>query len=315
MQKGDILKSVLRLVFLCLPLCAFASEIRKIDFAEYSNKIDALSSACASKGAPSFSGFCLSREFGKPAFDDPVQTSISVGLEIASFEHFYGGCEHSDFASANDALGKARRVLDAAKFLEEIKVQKDALENYVGRFYFCKTKRENDATISGRIKWFEYMGGRYSAAPARANASTRDGAAGNKSITYAAGIGKERFSLTCDGAVLINTACLIRVGSSAGAQPLRFMAQPTQYGDLLRRGVEKALTPEQRLHRPGTSDVAVLSGLALDRCHPAAESNGVSGDLLQLCIPSDSSKVVLFMRGLCDRCEFEPVVLEKQASP
>lgn len=312
MRKCLISRNALRLIFLCLPIYSFAGEIRKIDFAEYRNAVVARNSACDSKGMPSFSGFCLSQEYGKTAFNNPTQTSITVGLEIASFEYFYSNCEHSDLSSVSEALAKTKRLLDAAKYFEEIKVQKEALENYVGHFYFCRTKSENDATILNRLKWFEYMAGRYSASTAGGNGSASKIVPSNKSTEYATSFGNERLSLMCDGSGMIDTACFIRVGSSGSVQPVRFITQPTRYSHLLRKGVEKALVPEQHLRRPNASDIALLRELALDQCHPAAESKGVSGDLLQLCIPADSSRVVLFMRGLCDRCDFEPVVLEKQ---
>lgn len=171
MQKREISKNVLGLVFLCLPIYSHATEIRKVDFAEYSHKATALNSACGSKGMPSFSGFCLSQEYGKVSLDNPAQTSITIGLEIASFEYFYSRCEHSDFSSASDTLVKAKKVLDATKYFEEIKIQKEALENYVGRFYACKTKIENDATVLNKLKWFEYMSGKYSAGPVGSNSS------------------------------------------------------------------------------------------------------------------------------------------------
>lgn len=297
-------------LFLYLPIYSFANEIRKVDFAEYSNKVAALNSACGSKSMPSFSGFCISQEYGRATYNNPTQTSITIGLGIASFEYFYSVCEHSDFSSANEALVKIKPVLDATKYFEEMKIQKEALDNYVGHFYFCRTKGENDATILNRLKWFEYMTGRYSAGAAGGNGSVGNIVTGNKSTEYAASVGNERLSLTCDGSAMIDTACFIRVSSSGSVQPVRFITQPTRYSHLLWKGVEKALAPEQRWL--SASDIPALRELTLDQCHPAAESKGVSGDLLQLCIPSDSSKVVLFMRGLCDRCDFEPIVLEKQ---
>jgi hypothetical protein len=315
MRKCEISRNVLRLVFLCLPICSFADEIRKIDFAEYSSKITELSSACNSKGMHSFSGFCLSQSYGKATFNNPIQTSISIGLEIASFEYFYSNCEHSDFSSASDTLVKTKKVLDAEKYFEEIKPQKEALENYVSRFYSCKTKSANDATILNRLKWFDYMREKYSAGATSGNDSLSNFVAGKKTVEYAAGVGNDRLSLICDGSVMVDIACLIRVGSSGSVQPVQFITQATRYSHLLRKGIDKALAPEQRLRRLSASDIPLLRELALDQCHPAAESKDMSGDLLQLCLPADTSKVVLFMRGLCDRCDFEPVVLEKQVSP
>jgi hypothetical protein len=315
MRKRQIPRSLLRLILLCLPISCLADGIRKVDFAEYSDKVKTLSSACGSKGMPSFSGFCLSQEYGKVAYDNPIQTSITLGLEIASFEHFYSSCEHSDAPSASDALVKAKKVLDAAKYSEEIKPQKEALENYVSRFYFCKTKTENDATVLNRLKWFEYMSGKYSASTSGGNGSLSNVVVSDVSTKYTATMGNERLSLICNGTAMLDTACLIRFGSSGGVQPVRFITQSTRYSHLLRKGIEKALAPEQGPRRPSASDIPLLRELPVDRCHPAAESQGMSGDLLQLCIPSDLSKVVLFMRGLCDLCDFEPVVLEIQISP
>jgi hypothetical protein len=104
------------------------------------------------KGCLVFSGFCLSKEYGKISYSNPTQTSIGLGLEVASFEHFYSNCEHSNFSSASDTLVKTKQLLDAEKYYEEIKTQKEALENYVSHHYFCKTKVENDATILKQAK-------------------------------------------------------------------------------------------------------------------------------------------------------------------
>ncbi len=307
-------KSVLCLILLCLPIYSSADEARRIYFAEYKNKITALNSGCDAKGMPSFSGFCLSKEYGKISYSNPTQTSIGLGLEVASFELFYSNCEHSNFSSASDALVKTKKLLDAEKYYEEIKTQKEALENYVSHHYFCKTKVENDATILNRLKWFEYMSAGYSASTASGNGSVSNIIPSNKATEYVGGIGKDRLSLVCNESAMVDTHCLIRVGSAESAQPVRFVTQPTRYGHLLRIGIEKALAPDQNLRRLNASDTTLLRKLSFDRCHPAEESKGISGDLLQLCIPTDSSRVVLFMRGLCDRCVFEPLVLERQAS-
>jgi hypothetical protein len=134
--------------------------------------------------------------------------------------------------------------------------------------------------------------------------------------TYAATAKQEddRLRLTCEGSAVVDTSCAIRVGSG-NPMPVRFTTQPTRYADLLRTGMEKIIANERHPFRPSTEDIRILRGLALDKCHPAAESRDLSGDLLQLCVPSgSSSNVVLFMRGLCDRCEFEPLVLRKQVA-
>jgi len=314
MWKSQILRNALRLISFCLPVLSFAGEIRKMDPTEYSKKYAVQHAACATKSLHSYFGFCFSQAYGRVVVDDPTQISITMGIAIATFEYFYSNCEHSDSSSASDVLAKAKRVFDAEKFFGETKAQKEALENHAGRFQYCKTKVENDAAISNDLKWFEGMIGRYSASTARRNGPVSNVVINSNSTEYASGIGNERLSLICNGSAIVDTDCLIKVGSSRGVQPVRFIAQPTRYSHLLRKGIEKALAPDQYNRRLSTSDIPLLRELALDQCRPAAESRGVSGDLLQLCIPADSTRVVLFMRGLCDRCDFEPVVLEKQLS-
>ena len=131
---------------------------------------------------------------------------------------------------------------------------------------------------------------------------------------FVAVIGNERIALACDGSAMVNTPCRIGVGSSAEPQPVRFAAQGTRYAHLLKQGVEKVIASKEHPLRPSPSDIPLLRGLDLDKCHPAETSESLSGDLLQLCIPAESNRVVLFMRGLCDRCDFEPVVLKKQVA-
>ena len=314
MWKSQISRNVLRLISLCLPILSFAGEIRKIDPTDYSKKYAVQNAACASEGLHSYFGFCFSQEYGKVIADDQTQISITIGIAIASFEYFYSNCEHSDFSSASDVLVKAKRVFDAENFFEETKAQKEALKNHVGRFHYCKTKVENDAAILNDLKWFKDMSGRYSAIAVSGNCFGRNVVTGNKSMEYAIGVGKDRLSLICDGSAMVDSVCHIWFGSSECGQPVRFIAQPTRYSHLLRQGIEKALAPEKHLRRLSASDSQLLRELAVDHCNPAAESKGVSGDLLQLCMPADASKVVLFIRGLCDRCDFEPVVLEKRVS-
>ena len=128
---------------------------------------------------------------------------------------------------------------------------------------------------------------------------------------FAAGSGDERFTLTCEGTVVVDTPCKVQVGAGApgDAMPVRFTNNPTRYAHLLKAGIDRAVEGKVPF-RLAASDVSLVRGLALDKCHPDAE---YYGDILQLCIPAGStSTVVLFMRGVCDRCNFEPVVLRKQ---
>jgi hypothetical protein len=87
-----------------------------------------------------------------------------------------------------------------------------------------------------------------------------------------------------------------------------------RYPHLLKQGIEKVLDSKQHRLRPSASDIPLLRSLDLEKCYPADKSKDVSGDILQLCIPKDSPSVILFMRGVCDRCDFEPIVLKKQVA-
>jgi hypothetical protein len=145
-----------------LPAGPYANTISKVDPKEYIDQAKALSAVCKDRGTSGFSGFCLTHEYGPVSYSDLAQTSITLGLEIASFERFYSACEHATFP-ANDLLVKAKAVLEALKYYDEIKPQEEALSNYVGRFYFCKSKDENDVAASKKLKWFEYMIQKYSA--------------------------------------------------------------------------------------------------------------------------------------------------------
>jgi hypothetical protein len=146
-----------------IPAISFATTIGKIDFKDYSNRVSELNAACKEKSLPGFTGFCLTREYGAVAYNDPTQTSITLGLEIASIERFYRDCEHTDSPSLSGVITKAKSVLEAQKFFDEIKLQEDALNNYLGRFYSCGSKSENDATVVKKLKWFEYMIRKFSA--------------------------------------------------------------------------------------------------------------------------------------------------------
>jgi hypothetical protein len=132
---------------------------------------------------------------------------------------------------------------------------------------------------------------------------------------FSASSGNDRITLTCDGTALIGTACKIETGAqgvSGQATPVRFTSGPTKYAHLLKRGAE-TFDSRPFPFRPTATDLPLVRGLQWDQCHPAADS---LGDVFQLCLPEGSSSdVVLFMRGVCDRCEFEPIVLKKQTVP
>ena len=137
----------------------------------------------------------------------------------------------------------------------------------------------------------------------------------NAMVLFAAFMGNERLALTCNGPLVVDTSCRIKVGSPGGVD-VRFTAPGAnyRYPSLLKDGIKRVIESKQHPLHPSASDIQLLHNLDLEKCYPAAESAGLSGDLLQLCIPQNSSNVVLFIRGLCDRCEFEPIVLKRQAA-
>ncbi len=146
------MKKITFVLFLLLPIFASSADSQRISFSEYDKKIHSLASDCASKGMPTFSGFCLSQKY-----DNQTTTSITGALQLISYETFYNKCEHSDFTERNDLLTKTLNIEDTKRFYEEMKPQREAVENYSDYFDFCKTKDENDLSISKKLKWFEYM--------------------------------------------------------------------------------------------------------------------------------------------------------------
>ena len=126
---------------------------------------------------------------------------------------------------------------------------------------------------------------------------------------YAVVSGDQRLTLTCEGTAVVETPCKIASGPGE-AMPLRFTTKPTRYVHLLKPALDKAIASNKAPLPLDRADVSLLRGLALDKCHPDAD---YFGDLFQLCVPADSdSSIVLFVRGLCDRCEFEPIILKRQ---
>ena len=132
---------------------------------------------------------------------------------------------------------------------------------------------------------------------------------------FAAVSGNDRIAFTCEAAEVLDTPCNLAIGQGSPGQtmPVRFATTSTRYAHLLKAGIEKAASGNQSAFPPDAAGITVLRNLALEKCHPGA---GESADMLQLCIPDGaSSSVVLFVRGLCDRCGFEPIILRKQAGP
>lgn len=121
----------------------------------------------------------------------------------------------------------------------------------------------------------------------------------------------DTLTFSCDSSSMTNSPCRL-TPAPRDIQTLRFPNQRTQYNHLLKQGVDVVAKNPKRSSVTSNPDIALLRSLALDECHPAETTRLWSGDLLRLCTPSNLSAVVLFIRGLCDRCNFEPIGLKKK---
>ncbi|HEX2650109.1 MAG TPA: hypothetical protein VHN19_09260 [Burkholderiales bacterium] len=124
--------------------------------------------------------------------------------------------------------------------------------------------------------------------------------------------------LNCEAGAMVDAPCTI---ATAHGQPVPVHFSSTdsaRYPRLLGEAREKTLASGQLKFPLNAADAELLRGLDLEKCYPADRIGSApgrsQGDLLQLCIPANSAATVfLFMRGLCDRCTFEPIALRKQA--
>ena len=146
------MKKLILALCLLYPIVSYSAEAQRINFNEYKNKSDSLAVECKSKGMSTFSGFCLSQQY-----DKQTTTSITVALQLISYEKFYSKCEHTDFSNRNELLIQSLNIEAAKMFYEEMKPQKEAIENYSDYFDVCKSKEENSLAVSSKLKWFEYM--------------------------------------------------------------------------------------------------------------------------------------------------------------
>lgn len=130
---------------------------------------------------------------------------------------------------------------------------------------------------------------------------------------YEGSVEGQRFALSCPDAAVIDVPCRLEIGSHA-SMDLEFSRQPTSFTPLFRQAVDEAMTGSTQAGPVSTTDRRLLRRLDFDRCHPVKDSRAWSGDLLQMCLPSgETDALVVFLRGLCDRCQFVPVVLRRRA--
>lgn len=136
-------------------------------------------------------------------------------------------------------------------------------------------------------------------------------AAGAGAQTFGSAPGRDgsRLQLTCaDG---LDTACALRVLDAAGKPSaptaLRF-GPATAFSHVVAEGQEAALaSPADRDHPLDPDAIRVVRAVVPGSCRDAAQMTAV----VWLC-PAPGTDIVLFLRGLCDRCKAEPIVLRKQ---
>lgn len=160
----NVLKSLV-IATLCWAFCSLASlaqTVEGVDPRAYGQKVSELNEACKAKNLSGWAGFCYSRAYGPVSLSDTGQTSITLAQETSVLELVYRSCERSDFPSLNSTLAKAKTIFETQKFFDEIKPQDEALRNYAGRFFSCRSKSENDSTIANRLQYLEMMIQRYS---------------------------------------------------------------------------------------------------------------------------------------------------------
>lgn len=133
-------------------------------------------------------------------------------------------------------------------------------------------------------------------------------------VEYATELDGNRLSLACEDAAAVDTPCRIGTKDNPSVMEVRFGSGRTRYAHLLKRGIEKTIAEPGNPAKFGEPEIRFLRALALEQCHDAVEPGPAAWDTLQLCRPADDSRVVLFMRGLCDRCEFTPVIMKREGA-
>lgn len=135
--------------------------------------------------------------------------------------------------------------------------------------------------------------------------------ASSRNNTFVGSIERQQAVLSCEGRSILDTPCLLEIAHQGVRQPVRFSTEPTRYSHLLKKAVKSEVEGNRSATKPLSPDAVILQSLVVEECHPDTTERW-SGDILQLCIPTDTSSIVLFFRGVCDRCEFMPVVLKRK---
>jgi hypothetical protein len=127
---------------------------------------------------------------------------------------------------------------------------------------------------------------------------------------FTVALSETHISFVCDGAALVDAPCRIEIRRDRDVDtiPALFASKPTRYAHLLKDAIEKAIANYQPPYQFSPAEISLLRNLPIEKCHPGV---GESLDTLELCIGSPST-VVIFRRDVCDRCEFQPIILIKK---
>lgn len=131
-----------------------------------------------------------------------------------------------------------------------------------------------------------------------------------------------RLILRCDRAEIASPLCQLWAEDQniAGKSKMALEFLPLSYGqqylkNLISTSATDAVANPERVRKVAVakSDLAPLQVLATDQSACFADKK--YADLLLVCqVPRQGNDaVVVFMRGLCDRCQFEPTVLRKKS--
>jgi hypothetical protein len=125
----------------------------------------------------------------------------------------------------------------------------------------------------------------------------------------------EKLRVTCAGAELLQADCSLAGIGKDGRQA--YPATALRFTDLTQQTQLLQQVALAKRDNPAVGDipmdaqsVAVLDAIDWERCFESKQMGG----LAVMCAPPGAQPewAVLFLRGLCDRCRFEPIVLKKE---
>jgi hypothetical protein len=124
----------------------------------------------------------------------------------------------------------------------------------------------------------------------------------------------------CQGSTIVGNDCLFRMeggGRPAEANSQAFFVPMTSQQQYLRRLVsisaQGVLNDPKKPREAPVAEIDMPAIESISSNQDACFAERQYYDLMVACAPSNlrDKLVVVFFRGLCDRCEFQPVVLRK----